>query len=324
MNIGQGLNPTAGFAVDICCPRCHGTLSSFKDTHVICTSCASEYPIVRGIPVLIVDERSLFSVSDYVNSGSYEGASYGSPSQNVSGLKSVYRRFVRFLSESSIRISAFDSEAAIRKVQCDNPRAKILIVGSGESSYANDDTFTYSDVSFGANTKIIADAHDLPFPDESFDLLVAVAVMEHVIDPVRCAEEFWRVLRPNGLVYSATPFLQPVHMGAYDFTRWTLLGHRRLFRKFNAISTGKALGPGSTLAWAIRYFMASMSDRPTARKLLSLIGLMISLPIKYCDVFFRNSESAMDAAGGVYFFGSKRSEAVSDRDILLQYRGGQH
>jgi SAM-dependent methyltransferase len=39
---------------------------------------------------------------------------------------------------------------------------------------------------------------EIPQPDESFDLVTMMDVMEHVVDPPRVLEECWRVLRPGG------------------------------------------------------------------------------------------------------------------------------
>src|SRR5262245_22944525 len=109
------------------------------------------------------------------------------------------------LSESTVKQTHLTAEAAVKNVQKENPQAQVLVIGAGEKSYADDDFFVYSDVSFGAKTNFVADAHDLPFPDGSFDMVIAVAIMEHVVDPVRCADEIWRVLKPRGKVYAATP-----------------------------------------------------------------------------------------------------------------------
>jgi len=57
-----------------------------------------------------------------------------------------------------------------------------------------------------------------------FDAVWIQAVLEHVLDPVRVVAEIHRVLRPGGLVYSEIPFMQEVHEGAYDFTRFRLSG----------------------------------------------------------------------------------------------------
>ena len=44
------------------------------------------------------------------------------------------------------------------------------------------------------------DAERLPFPDESFDLVLGHAVLHHIPDLNRAASEFMRVLRPGGTV----------------------------------------------------------------------------------------------------------------------------
>ena len=44
------------------------------------------------------------------------------------------------------------------------------------------------------------DAHELPFPDERFDLVYARYLLEHVADPARVLAEMRRVLRPGGRI----------------------------------------------------------------------------------------------------------------------------
>lgn len=48
-------------------------------------------------------------------------------------------------------------------------------------------------------------AEELPFPDESFDVVAASDVIEHVEDPRRFVAEAARVLRPGGVLFLATP-----------------------------------------------------------------------------------------------------------------------
>jgi SAM-dependent methyltransferase len=45
---------------------------------------------------------------------------------------------------------------------------------------------------------IVADAHDLPFPDESFDLTVCSSTLEHVLDPATALSEMVRVTKRGG------------------------------------------------------------------------------------------------------------------------------
>ncbi|WP_329113951.1 methyltransferase domain-containing protein [Streptomyces sp. NBC_01353] len=46
----------------------------------------------------------------------------------------------------------------------------------------------------------VADVHDLDFPDDSFDVVHAHQVLQHVGDPVRALREMRRVCRPGGVV----------------------------------------------------------------------------------------------------------------------------
>jgi SAM-dependent methyltransferase len=46
----------------------------------------------------------------------------------------------------------------------------------------------------------VADIHELPFPSDSFDVVHAHQVLQHVADPVRALREMIRVCRPGGVV----------------------------------------------------------------------------------------------------------------------------
>jgi len=48
-------------------------------------------------------------------------------------------------------------------------------------------------------------AGDLPFKDDSLDYVVSSHVLEHVANPVAALEEWYRVLRPEGIIYVVVP-----------------------------------------------------------------------------------------------------------------------
>ena len=178
-----------------------------------------------------------------------------------------------------------------------------------------------TDVSFGPRTTLISDGHNIPFEDDVFDGVVVQAVLEHVVDPFRCVDEIYRVLKQNGLVYAETPFMQQVHMGKYDFTRFTHLGHRRLFRKFEEIDSGPVSGPGMALAWAYKYFILSFVTSKRARRFFSFIAHITSFYLKYFDSYLIDKPGTYDAASGFYFIGRKSHLILSDRELIKLYRG---
>jgi ubiquinone/menaquinone biosynthesis C-methylase UbiE len=51
----------------------------------------------------------------------------------------------------------------------------------------------------------VGDLADLPFADQSFDLVVSEYVVEHLEDPARVFREFRRVLKPKGTALILTP-----------------------------------------------------------------------------------------------------------------------
>ena len=63
----------------------------------------------------------------------------------------------------------------------------------------------------------VADVRRLPYPDDTFDVVVAVEVLEHIPDPEAGLAEAMRVLKPGGYAITALPVQLPLLMHLYDF-----------------------------------------------------------------------------------------------------------
>lgn len=206
------------------------------------------------------------------------------------------------------------------------PSARILVIGgsiAGQGFEVLSENsaleLVETDVSFGPRVTMICDAHDLPFVDGSFDVVIAQAVLEHVVDPFRCVSEFYRVLRDDGLIYAETPFMQQVHGGKYDFMRFTYRGHRRLFRNFEEVHAGMIGGPGMALAWSWQYFLRSFARSARAQMYFAILGRLTAFYLKYFDYLFKPAQAAYDAASGFYFMGRKSKTILSDKDLVHFY-----
>ncbi len=289
------------------------------ETSLFCTHCGTAYPVCGGVPVLIHDAQSAFAIADYLGRGGYEGAAYGRAADAASGLRRWWRRRARELGDARSSIRHPGADDALRYVSALRSAPRVLVVGSGGLRLGGEgDCVVQIDVAFAPGVDAIADGHDLPFPDGVFDLVIAVAVLEHVADPQRCVAEMRRVLAPGGHVHAVTPFLQPVHMGAYDFTRFTPIGHRRLFRGFDEVAAGVALGTGSVMGFVLRGVLLSVSSRPWWRVPAGVVALLATPLLRRLDRWLPH---AADSAGGCWFFGRRREgAAVTDRVLVQGYR----
>jgi SAM-dependent methyltransferase len=209
---------------------------------------------------------------------------------------------------------------------------RILIVGGGTQKEDLEREFdagrrpwsVYTDIDIRADVDVFVDAHDLPFQSGSFDAVITTAVLEHVLYPERVVAEIHRVLKIGGLLYSELPFMQQVHEGAYDFTRYSLAGHRRLLNGFEEIEAGMVSGPGTALVWAIESFLMCFPQRRFSKILLRFVSRWAFAWLRHLDRRLQHNPTAMDGASCTYFFGAKAAEKVADENIIARYSGASH
>lgn len=95
--------------------------------------------------------------------------------------------------------------------------AKLLDVGSGIGGFLelveqeNPHVETYG-LDMGMPSKYLAggrqlrgSAMSLPFQDNSFDVVTCSHVIEHLLEPVSCAQELYRVCKQGGYIYIEAP-----------------------------------------------------------------------------------------------------------------------
>jgi SAM-dependent methyltransferase len=111
-----------------------------------------------------------------------------------------------------------------------------------------------------------------PLESESFDLVIAEQVFEHIRHPGRAASHVFQMLRSGGIFVITTPFLLKVHKYPMDNYRWTEDGIRILLETagFSILRTGswgnrqclmRDLKPG--LEWAFYIPMVhSLKNEP--------------------------------------------------------------
>lgn len=281
------------------CPRCRRAMTSME-----CPGCGIQFESVQQIPVLVDFDKSVLE-----RSKTHAAAASLVPRRRGPNGSSLHPQVATNLNELSTLLP---------------PSSRVLVVGGGDDAHGlariadRPDLVTITfDIYASALTDFVADAHSIPLPDESVDCVVIQAVLEHVLNPWQVADELFRVVRPGGIVYAETPFMQQVHEGAYDFTRFTESGHRWLFRKFEMIDSGSIGGPILVLAWTSAILLRSLR---APAKVQSAVRRLLTWLSRRTDKALNRRINA-DSASAVYFMGRKSSGVaeMSPADIIDFY-----
>ena len=275
------------------------------------------YPILHGKPVLVDFSDSVLSEEAVMATKAHSQITR----KTYNGMTQRIKRLV----SPEKKATARNVTRLIADLETLGRSARLLVIGGGSVGQGMAPIYDHPGIEIFAfdiydspNVQFIADGHHLPLPDDHFDAVIIQAVLEHVLQPAQVVAEIWRVLRPGGLVYAETPFMQQVHEGPYDFTRYTESGHRYLFRNFDVLASGASGGPGVQFMWSVDYLARSLFRSRKAGKAAKLAFFWT----QYLDRIIPD-DYAQDAASGVFFYGSKAAQPIEPREIITYYKGAQ-
>lgn len=189
----------------LACPRCKGALVEEAE-ELRCRSCAARYPRVEDVPVLLSDplseqhelQRRYFD-AEFADYDQYKVENWRlSYIERIFTALNVLDGGGPYLDVGVGGSGATVIEAARRgtgAVGCDLSLAGVLSAKTfaEEQGVADQTRF------------VVCAAESLPFPDEAFGSVSAVALLEHLDDDRPAAAEIARVLRPGGLVWLMVP-----------------------------------------------------------------------------------------------------------------------
>jgi len=84
--------------------------------------------------------------------------------------------------------------------------------GKGDNSALQTGEFDYGELD------IISDILSIPEPENSFDTIMCIEVLEHLPYPDKALTEFNRLLKPNGTLIITAPFCSLTHFSPYHFS----------------------------------------------------------------------------------------------------------
>jgi SAM-dependent methyltransferase len=155
------------------------------------------------------------------------------------------------------------------------------------------------------------DGTRIPYPDASFDIVLATQVLEHVVDLEGTLREMARVTRPGGTLVATCPQTSPLHEEPYDFRRFTPYGMSLHAARagFDLVRTVALGGPLATLGSLAALHLHSLSRVPFVGASLHPIAVDLIL------------DAAQGAEKTAFRFGMKQTSLTCDYMFVCTRRG---
>lgn len=272
------------------CPACHSGDLQQADDQLTCAGCGQAYAVRDG--KFVFHELTEGDVTDSIDRIKYLFKKLGP----------LYHTIVHIVSP----ICWQGEDTRFIRDYITGRDVVALNVGSGNSDLSpqvsNSDIFAYD------NVDLVCDNAAIPLKDNSVDVVLNTAVLEHVPNPEAVVAEMHRVLKPGGVVFTKMPFMMGFHASPYDFSRRTYEGMKVLHGAFELISLKPYGGPTSALLWMGQEWIAqalSFGIKPL-HKLIWAMALLTTWPIKFLDYLLVHHPMAKNTAAGFAYTGRKR------------------
>jgi len=105
----------------------------------------------------------------------------------------------------------------------------------------------------------IQDLHECTIPDNTFDVVISIDVLEHVERPWICAEQIQRITKPGGYIFTVVPWSWRYHPCPMDYWRFSPKCLESLFSGAETVERGFDYTKRRN---DIRGFWPSGADRP--------------------------------------------------------------
>ena len=189
--------------------------------------------------------------------------------------------------------------------------AQVLDVGGGELApykkyFPN---LVCLDIQDGDAVDIVADAHNMPIGDNSFDMVLCTSVLGDCWEPNQVVKEMSRIVKPGGKIILNVPFLYPINDAPYDYWRFTPFTLRKLFKdNFSEVEIVPVLRQMETIALIFQRMAYFSKGSKIKRGIFALIARIIDM---------MKLDNFIEQSGYTSF--AKKEEQVVDGFVSAMY-----
>ncbi|NIO19333.1 MAG: methyltransferase domain-containing protein [Candidatus Aenigmarchaeota archaeon] len=303
-------------AAILACPKCKSSPTIGKT--VLCPKCGTNYPVMDDVPIMhlrkkrekiekeILGTKSEYNLTSFSETISKEknfllSSQYNNPDEINTLPLFIYKLGKKLYPPAP----ALNPVITKKREPLVNRFKDRLVLNLGCGDDLIHENLINFDLDLLTGVNVVGNGENLPFLNETFDLIINQAVLEHAKSPGRIVKEMYRVLKRGGHIYVECPFLQEYHAFPLDFQRYTLSGLENLLSHFQKIESGVCAGPSATFARIFREYVASFSDNLYLHQILKILGGWFIFPIRYLDLYLNKKKYAHVIAMGLYYIGQK-------------------
>ncbi len=196
--------------------------------------------------------------------------------------------------------SAAAEKAFLAVTAAQPPDSLCLSIGGGPTR--PHPSLTNLNIDLFPNVDVVGDTYSLPYADDAVDTIHCEAVLEHLAEPARAVQEMRRVLRPGGLGYFVTPFLQAYHAYPNHYQNYTLEGHNHLLRSngFRVLDAGTCVGPTFMILDLFSLYLRNVIPSQFLARVAAATTLLLTKPLRPLDRRINRTPQASILASTVY------------------------
>ena len=205
------------------CPNCKSRDLSWEEEYnkISCKECKQTYSVQQGVPVFLpagdtenkaepaIHEKQ-GSVFNYIDHYQKDGIEHDYFEERDAGTEHTDRRvreyiFSQIESDSGRVLDVGCGRAWVAQHLCPKNYEVVSMDISLENTSGALKTYPFEN-----HAAVVADVFSLPFNENTFDVIIASEIIEHVVDPQAFVANLIRVLKPGGQLIVTTPYKEKI------------------------------------------------------------------------------------------------------------------
>jgi SAM-dependent methyltransferase len=185
------------------------------------------------------------------------------------------------------------------KKHADALRGVVLDAGSGDTNrysaaFSSVEKWVRLDIDPKYKPNILGSVTEIPVADNSYDGVFCSQVLGDVLHPQEAVSEFWRTLKPGGVLVVTEGFMNELHGEPRDYFRYTHFGLAELCEHAGFVVERKILTGGlasviaqaRTLYWTRRL---RLRERPYLARVMNKVFILRAVLAVWRDQKFAES-----------------------------------